>query len=54
MQSTARLARDRRFLDINQHATEIGGEAAFALVMDVAATNDELEDIAARLLEVPV
>jgi death on curing protein len=42
------------FLDVNQHATEIDEAAAFALVMDVAAGHDELEDIAARLLVVPV
>jgi death-on-curing protein len=42
------------FLDINHHTTEIIDEAAFALVMDVAAGNGDLEDVAARLLAVPV
>jgi death on curing protein len=42
------------FLDINHHTTGIEEDAAFALVMDVAAGNDDLDDIARRLLVVPV
>ena len=41
------------FLDINRHTTEIDDESAFSLTMNVAAGEDELADIAARLLVVP-
>jgi hypothetical protein len=41
-------------LDINHHTTGIEDDAAFALVMDVAAGNDDLDDIALLLLVVPV
>ena len=42
------------FLDINHHTTDIKDDDAFALVMDVAAGSDDLDDIRRRLLVVPV
>ena len=41
------------FLDLNGHRPELTDDAAFQLVMDVAAGSAELEDIAARLRVVP-
>lgn len=42
------------FLDIDHYTTSIDDEGAFALVMDVAAGKDDLDDIARRLFVIPV
>ena len=41
------------FLDLNGHAPDLDDDAAFALVVDVAAGAVEVEDIAARLRVAP-
>ena len=41
------------FLDLNGHAPDLDDDAAFALVMDVAAGAVDVEDIAARLRVIP-
>jgi death-on-curing protein len=41
------------FLDLNAHQPDLEDDAAFRLVMDVAAGTSEVEEIAARLRVVP-
>ena len=41
------------FLDLNGHAPDLDDDAAFALVMDVAAGTADVEEIATRLRVVP-
>jgi len=41
------------FLDLNAHQPDLDDDAAFRLVMDVAAGTSEVEEIAARLRVVP-
>lgn len=41
------------FLDLNGHAPDLDDDAAFGLVMDVAAGSVEVEEIARRLQVVP-
>ena len=41
------------FLDLNGHAPDLDDDAAFTLVMDVAAGAVDVEDIAARLRVTP-
>ncbi|MQA35956.1 type II toxin-antitoxin system death-on-curing family toxin [Modestobacter roseus] len=42
------------FLDLNGHAPDLDDEAAFVLVMDVAAGGAEVAEIADRLRAVPI
>lgn len=42
------------FLDINGHTTDVDDEAAFALVMRVAAGDDDLDEIAECVRVVPM
>jgi death-on-curing protein len=41
------------FLDLNEHATDLDDDAAFTLVMDVAAGTVDVEHIAVRLRITP-
>ena len=41
------------FLDLNGHATDLDDDAAFTLVMDVAAGSVDVEGIATRLKVIP-
>jgi death-on-curing protein len=42
------------FLDLNGHAPDLEGDAAFTLVVDVAAVDLDVEEIASRLRVVPL